>query len=81
MLLAGREIARDVKEKLCNIGVDYDTKLKSRAETDKEKTYELPDGNFIIVGAKRFLCVKFFCSQVSPVKKSADSTTLLSAAS
>ena len=55
---ADRVIARDVKEKLCYIGVNYDTKLKSTAETDKEKTYELPDGNFIAVGAKRFHCVK-----------------------
>ena len=52
---ADRVIARAVKEKLCYIGVDYDTKPKSTAETDKEKTYEPPDGNFIIVGAKRFL--------------------------
>ena len=34
----------DVKEKLCNVGLDYDT----------ENTYELADGNIIIVGAKRF---------------------------
>ena len=51
---AEREIPRDVKEKLCYIGVDYDTKLKSTAETDKEKTCELPDRNFITVGAERF---------------------------
>ena len=44
---AEREIARDFIEKLCCIGVDYDTELK---KTDKEKTCELPDGN-ITVGA------------------------------
>ena len=52
---AEREIARDISEKLCYVGVDYDTELKS---TDKEKTCELPDGNIITVGAKRFRFVK-----------------------
>jgi len=54
---AEREIVRDVKEKLCYIALDYDTELKSTAESsDKEKTYELPDGNIITVGAERFRC-------------------------
>ena len=57
---ADRVIARDVKKKLCYIGVDYDTKLKSTAETDKEKTYELPDGNFTTVGAKTFPLLESF---------------------
>ena len=48
---AEREIARDVKEKLYYIVVDYDTELKSKAEIDKEETSELPDGNIITVGA------------------------------
>ena len=55
---AKREIARDVKKKLFHIGVDYDTKLKSTAETDKERTYVFPDENIIAVGAERFRCVK-----------------------
>ena len=33
-----------------------DTELKSNAEIDKEKTYKLPDGNIITVGAERFYC-------------------------
>merc|ERR1711916_370343 len=50
---------RDVKEKLCYIALDYDTELKSTAESsDKEKTYELPDGNIITVGAERFRCAE-----------------------
>merc|ERR1712012_1039555 len=53
------EIVRDVKEKLCYIALDYDTELKSTAESsDKEKTYELPDGNIITVGAERFRCAE-----------------------
>jgi len=56
---AEREIVRDVKEKLCYIALDYDTELKSTAESsDKEKTYELPDGNIITVGAERFRCAE-----------------------
>ena len=46
---AERELALDISEKLC-----YDTELK----TDQEKTGELPDGNIITVGAKRFRCAK-----------------------
>ena len=38
--------------------MDHDTKLKSTSETDTEKSVELPDVNFITVGAERFHCVK-----------------------
>ena len=54
---ADREIARNVKEKLCYIGFDYGTQLKSTAEIDKDKTFELSDGNINIYGAERFRCV------------------------
>merc|ERR1712066_738814 len=54
---AERDIAWDVKEKLCYIALDYDTEVKLATESsDKEKTYELPDGNIITVGAERFRC-------------------------
>ena len=51
---------RDLTEKLCCIGVDYDTELKSPAHIDKEKTqtYEPPDANIITVSAKSFRCVE-----------------------
>ena len=55
---AEREIVRDVIEKLCYIGLDYDTELKSTAEIDKEKTNVLPDENITAVGAERFRCVE-----------------------
>ena len=54
------EIVREVKEKPCYFALDYDTELKSTADTDQEKTFELPDGNIIIDGAKRFHCVRVF---------------------
>jgi len=54
---AEREIVRDVKEKLSYIALDFDTEMKESTEnSDKEKTYELPDGNIITVGSERFRC-------------------------
>ena len=55
---AERESVRDVKVNTCYIGADYDTELKSTAEFDKKKTYELPDRNVISFGAERFHCVE-----------------------
>jgi actin-related protein len=39
------------------IALDFDTETKAANESsDKEKTYELPDGNIITVGSERFRC-------------------------
>merc|ERR1712056_155134 len=43
--------------KLAYIALDFDTEMKAATESsDKEKTYELPDGNIITVGSERFRC-------------------------
>ena len=45
----------DTPEKRCYIILDFDTKLISTAESsDNDKTYVLPDENFITVGDERF---------------------------
>ena len=77
---AEKEIVRHVSQKLCYIGLGYDTEHKSPAQVDKEKNYE-PQTEIITVGAERFHCAEVFFQPSFTGKEAADSTTLLSSTS
>ncbi|MFX0093053.1 MAG: rod shape-determining protein [Candidatus Hodarchaeota archaeon] len=53
---AGREIVRDIKERLCYVALDPERELKiSERISGMEKEYILPDGEAIEIGSERFL--------------------------
>ena len=70
---AEREIGRDVKEKFCYMAFDYDTELKSTAESsDKNQTCELPDRNMSAPGVS----VAWKCCSTTLLSSTSRSVTL-----
>ncbi len=58
---AEREIVRDIKERLCYVALDPEKELRlAEKVSGMEKTYTLPDGETLTIGAERFMAPELF---------------------
>jgi actin len=54
---SGREVVRDMKEKLAYVALDFDAELgRAATTTELNHSYTLPDGNELVLGSERFRC-------------------------
>jgi actin-related protein len=52
---AEREVAKDIKEKLCYVALDFEAELnESKGSSLKYAEYEMPDGSLVTIGSERF---------------------------
>ena len=69
----------DYKDKLSPFALDYDTENKAATKgSDKEKSYELSDGNIITSGSERFPCPEVLFQSIGKEASGIPDTTFQS---
>lgn len=56
-VLQDKFLLRDIKEKLCYVALSYDIEMETcKMSCANDRSYELPDGEHIVLGNERFRC-------------------------